>query len=373
MPRYTEPETSGSASAPPPAMPVVNPPVPLPGTPGFTGPVAPGNIPNPLLGLTGKARWDALVQNERPLYGNAAMWSHDFNQWVLSLKDDPNDPAFNSILAWARSNAKRQEEGTATNVSGAPSHQYARETPPGPAAPSGGSGAPGPTGQSASGPYSVPSPADLKPTGPSKQQSKFEKTVELPSDRAEWRKPTFKGRAIGTDEIYNQQGPQDPFLQGFLTENGVPVGNLSGQMSSDNSRAALQSGKYVYMGTETNSELGVKRDVYMYVDQAQAEGMHVESNVLASYQKALGLTVTGRMDPYLTSKWDEAVQMASRSAQAGDKMSVREWFDILMSSVIAQKNGSGGGGGGGGAKMEEFDYYRAMMQVLGDISGVGNA
>lgn len=369
MPRYNEPDTGGTSTGAPPAPPVA-PPLPpgVPIPPPTAVPAAPG--------LRGVARWNALQQTRPGVFSGPS----GYVDWLKSLPDDPNDPEYQHYLDDARKRAfagegnpvekvKAYDQAVNEYVTGTRRGMVKRDKEANPVV-TPGSGAPGPSAQSAT-PYVA--------EGEKAKQSEFAEARDLENERvnknktrkttlgAYWKQPTFKGRPVGTDELYTEGNVQDPYLQGFLSENGI-------QLTGDQQNKALRSGKYVYMGTEHNDELNVDRPVYMFTDDAQAASMHVDAAVLSGYQKALGSEVTGHMDPYMLSVWDKAVEMASRDTQASDAshhpMSVREWFDILMQSAIAQKKA---GAAGGGVQYEEFDYYKAMMQVLGDISGVGNA
>lgn len=344
-----------------------------PPVPGLAAALPPG-------GLTGRARFEAEVKGS--IFG-ANVWGHDFNQWILSLKEDPNDPEYNLALRWAQGQAKQKESGTASSIG-----KVGKQVAKGGTLPQGfkvpdeviadqkaaiGSvdlpGGQGPAGVEPSGSQIIGGPLSDDATGRPDGLSRFDQKVEQEqhvADVKQSKKPVFRGRQVGTDELYQPVGPLDAYLDAWLSENGIAL-------EGNSKTIALRSGKYVYMGTEHNSELNTDHDVYTYVEDASAAGVNpavVEPALIQQYQAALGFTVTGRMDPYLMGKWDEAVSQAQRYAMTGVKMSVKELFVVLMSSIVAQKKAQGGSGA---AQMEEFDYYRSMMQVLGDISGVDNA
>jgi hypothetical protein len=333
-------------------------------------------------GLYGAERWKMVYNSNPGLFAGPLA----YRQWLNSLQEDPSDPEYNALLQ-----REKERFGKWMQVmfpSGVPSdwgpgptmeqkaaapklkdilakwEQYSSQQK----AESEGldPGRPGATAQSAGGPYQAPGGGVGEPTLSDKQRERVQGEQdkrETQRARYLWSRPTFKGRPIGTDELYTQGGVQDPFLDQFLQDNGI-------QLSGDSRSKATRSGQYVLMGTEHNDELDADHDVYMFKDDANAASMRVDSNKLAKYQAGLGLTVTGKMDPQLLSLWYQAVEQAQLSAVAGVRMTVEEWFDLLATSAIAKRGGSGGGGGGGGSNLEATDYYRAMMQILGDISGV---
>lgn len=339
-------------------------PPPPPGVVPPGNPFAPPTLPP---GLRGKAKWDAIQQSKPGLFSGPMA----YREWLRTLPDDHSDPEYQSLLDTARkqallddpfSAARDSNDPNAPKLSGAIDAARAFSGKEDPNKPSAyGPMGTGPTMQSAGGPLKPPG-EEAKPLTPEDEKKLIREREKLKHTASQ---PVFRGRDVGTDELYQPAGPQDPYLQGFLSENGIIL-------PGNDRNKALRSGEYVYMGTESNAELGTTRDVYMYVKDAHAQAVKVDGAVISKYQTELGLEVTGKMDGYLTQQWDWAVQMAQRSAVAGDKMSVREWFDIRIQSAIAQKKagGSGGGGGGGAQDLEEFDYYRGMMQILGDISGV---
>lgn len=350
LPKYIEPDATATAAPASPAA-VESAPPALAGVP--PGPLVPS-------GLRGVERW-RYVEKSSP----GILSPLDYREWLKSLPDDPGDPEYQAELDGARKRAlvfnpnvayddfsgvskmrkrgegvgkMRQREGTGPDWSDADSPEGAPPPPP---------------------PPPVPGVATLS-RFQSEEESREAREAKAVSTRA-----TFEGRPIGSDELYGPIGIRDPHLDAYLAENGIAL-------STTDKSLALRSGKYVYMGTEHNDQYNTDHDVYVYVEDAQAAGVNpnvVPADLISSYQTQLGLPITGKLDQYLTQEWDRAVAMAQRYAQTGVKMSVIDLFKINVSSAIARKNSSGSGGGGA-APMEEFDYYRAMMQILGDISGV---
>jgi len=312
----------------------------------------PGSTPGVMnfeggLGLHGRARFEAQ-HNEVQFLGSA----DDYKNWILSLKEDPTDLEYNLALREAKAKA-----GQPTVAPSAPDGVLAFPPAPG----------------------IVTHMGTRRQKDPDSSEGDIENVLKdeaLPTDeeqikqQKDWRRaadnyktPVFRGRPVNSDDLYAPEEAQDPFLDDWLSEQGV-------KLDANSRKKALKSGQYVYMGQEYNEKLGVSRDVYVYKDDAGAASQSIEAGVISNYQKELGLTVTGRMDPYLQPIWEEAVKFAQDSARNGQKISVREWFDLFVQSAIAKKK-AGGAGGGGAAAPEEFDYYRGMMQILGDISGVG--
>lgn len=372
-------QTTAAARA---ALPDAPPTLPKPGDPGFTGPVLPG--PNPLVPtvLRGRARFEAMV-NQMGAGFASGVWGHDFNAWVMGLKEDPNDAEFNQVLAWAKSNAKRHEQGlqaAITNQKDKTAKQKKIDATTwkvpdnlgDPSAVSGlGTGQVpgiGPSAQSASVNDALAEKAKGTPTKKQQQIMKH----EWEQERALWQQDTFKGRPMETGEA--QEQAQDPWLMEWLKKEGIVL-------QGDNKTVALRSGEYVYMGGEYSAEYDATRGVYMYADDAKNAIATIDPGVIANWQKQLGIEATGKIDPDVSKFWDYAVAQASRYAATGSKVSVRDLMDIYVASAAAERNRGGGGGGGGGAGgLEEdpedqaaVDYYRAMMAILGDISGVPNA
>lgn len=303
------------------------------------GPPIPGTLPAPGAGLKGQQKFDALV-NSMPF----GFRGHDFNSWLLTVKDDPTDPEFNAILQRAKEKAKSEEPAGTPSVAPAPENlnRFQKQGE-------------GENLNKFNVPSNVPAPKP-EPAGPGGVYRAHEKSEY----RKEWQQPTFKGAPVNPDEYYGQG--EDDFLKQFRTNEGI-------QLTGNDKALALRSGNYVYMGTEHSDEVNANRDVFFYVEDANNAIVDLGPKVLAEYQAKLKNPVTGKTDKDLDALWKQAVLDASKYAARGQKVTVRELMDLY---VAASASGSSGGGGGAAA-LEDIDYYRAMMQVLGDISGVGNA
>lgn len=354
----------GSVGAPPPAGSKFVPPS------GYLGPVAPAE-------LRGKARFDWLMQRapNRIFDGVPA-----YEKFIQSLPDDPNDAEYSRLV----SDAKRAGE---TGIAGDVKNKIldvlpkpvtlVKGTLPKPGDPNynplktGGPPKPGEPDLK----QSADTAAALAATGVTPANAGDEATLLQEQKHqagvqravADWEQPVFKGGPVRGD--LNNTETKDPFIDRYMSESGFTLPN--------GTRAQLQrGGNYAYMGTEANPNLNnAKHDVFMYAQDALNAFTGLPGELLSRYQAGLGLAVTGRPDPILQGYWDDAVKMSAQSVANGTPISVRELFDLNVSSKMAQLKGSGGGGGGSGLEktpvdMAAVDYYRSMMSVLGDISGV---
>lgn len=353
------PSTTSTGGVPTPTLPPppMGPPLPTPLNAGI-----------PL--VKGRARLQQLINENRGLF-SSGMWGHDFNKWILSLAPVMDDPEFNAALQQMQGLALRYQSGdTPTNIG-----------PPGSPGTSKGSQdfsimqvstspnlplQTGTQGTTDGGTGAIPTDPNLPTvgTGGILDEEKVRERKARAKAQLEGT-PLFKGAPVPGSVVSEQGEIEDPYLRQFFNKHGITL-------DSDDAQKKLDSGEWVYMGTEVDST-GTKRPVYVYKDQAHNAVVNLPAKKIAAYQKALGLNVTGRPDPYIEQYWDAAVASAQRYAAAGHKVSVQELFDMYINSAIAKRNASGGGGGGGGAGAQApstDDYYMAMMGVLGDISGV---
>lgn len=362
-----QPTPPAPPAPPPPGMP----PNPLTidkGAPRI--PTSPPGAPQAALNpLKGRQRFEAEINAK----GFPSYWGHLFNMYVLSLQEDPNDPEYNKVLQWAKNNAKRHE----AELSGKPLGSQKAKGPfvvPGEVVLGDPVKAPMPPGaptilppvKRPLGPKIV-SEQEQERAGLEGEKASGKAWVKRQDERAEYAgNPVFRGAPVKTTDIMETG---DEYLDQYLSDNGIVL--EPGQR-----HRALETGEYVYMGQEHNETLNISRDSYFHVSDAVAAAADprvLPPEVIAKYQEGLGSQVTGFMDPYLIGIWKQAVAYAADVAKAGYKVSPREIFDLWMTSAIEQKRkeGGGGGGGAGGQRLESYDYYRSMMQILGDISGVG--
>lgn len=333
----------------------------------FEGPVPPPvqtgpGLPAPAAlpgggGLKGRARFDQLMRNAPGVFSGKLFGGMSYADWLDSLPDDPADPEYQSLLQAEKAKIKNESTvtGAAKSVFGMPEDPHAvggylkgKVRPPNKTA-----------GKididTQKQPEVIPTDAELI-----QQQKQADKNQKLAIKN--YQQPVLRGGPITDNDIYSGE-QTDPYLQQFFSENGIILNQQDKSM-------ALRSGNYVYMGSETNTGLGATRDVYLYGKDAQAAvTTNLGADTIKKIQTQLGLTVTGKIDDTIEKAWDNAVEQATRYAMTGQRVTVRELFDIQIASMVAAKNSAGAGGA---LPMEDYDYYRAMQNILGDTSGVGN-
>jgi len=332
-------------------------------TPVYPGPLAPGVNPPagvglPATNMRGKERFDDMLNKNRILF-STGMWGHDFNMWALSLKDDPTDPEYNQWVQWLRNNAKLKERGDKiTAAPGAKKPKDELTAPPGTTAVGGLLLGEKPHMAGGNIRADMRSPfATMTDTEMLRYDKQRDKTQRIAIKASQ--EDVFKGRPIGADEIYDQQ-VEDDYLRRFMEANGIAI-------SGDTKTLALRSGSYVYMGEEDVPQYGTHHSVFMYQDDAEFALASLPTAQLAAYQEQLGLPVTGKVDPQLASLWKQAVAGATSYAATGQKVSPKELMDLYVSATASNSRSAAAG-----VTYDSWDYYRAMMQVNGDISGVEN-
>ncbi len=187
-------------------------------------------------------------------------------------------------------------------------------------------------------------------------------------------KPIIKG-LVGQDSATGLQmgAVENPWLVEVAKKLGIDLGG-------DVEQVAIRTGDYVYTGQVADTKGGPKftRPEYVYVEDAKSMIMSMPPEKIKEYQKRLGLVEHGLADPILVGLWEDAIYLAQGYARSGQKVELQFIFDTLVNAKVEKmKSGGGGGGGGGGAanrsdEESAYNYYFAMMQILGDISGVGN-
>lgn len=340
----------------------------IPAPPAGSYPVPP--VPSD---LKGKARFDFLMSRAPSILFDGP---NAYIQFLRSLPDDPNDPEYQRLIDEVKrtggTGPDAKLRGKGLDVFGdTPLGKMVNQTTKGGKLTQTGV-APGSPGAPGSPEYVDQQNAALGAgTTEGEGNLDIKKNQGWDTERIRaWQQPTFVGGPTSSDSGLDV--PDDPFVARYNEEHGI-------QLDPQTGKQALGSGKYVYMGTETDpGGNGATRDVYMYLPDAEAEYARLPPDLLSRYQEGLGLPVSGRPDPTLAKWWDYAVAIAARSAMTGQKVSVRELFDIYVQGEIGKRNAAGGGGGGGGSGLSEdnpedqvaVDYYRGMMAVLGDISGL---
>jgi len=341
----------------------------VPGVPPIYGP--PATQPNPVAGLHGSARWEATVRSALSMFGGR-MWSRDYNMYVLSLQDDPNDPEYNTALAQAKVYAQKFESGQTPDAvgSGAPSNV---------GTPLVGPGQVGHMAVNTAIPQPVPPGSSLhEPKTPSGlQHPKVQKLNEVQEQKQAMQEirrnsgDIFTGTPASDQSLATPTGT-DPILAQFMDVNGKLLTGPQAEM-------AKRSGSFVYMGmTTSTTEHGytAQKNQWMFVQDAYAGLAAQGPEKVKQYQGMLGVEQTGILNndaDGLQSMWNAAVKQAQLYAVAGLKVSVQEIFDSYLRSTVAAKKSRGGGGsfiGDNPVDIAAIDYYRAMMQILGDISGM---
>lgn len=323
------------------------------GGPGDLIPIGSNTVPVGSQTETGRARFDTLMANAPGMFEKD---SYEYNKWVLSLQEDLNDIEFTRLLRQAKERAQLVERQR-TASQGEMRYGLKKVKAGEPAAPTPPTPDGGVTGT-------------LPGTGPS-SKSRFEKFEEGQHRDATRNTPIIQGIPTSSERVLgdpdNPGGEPDAFLQAYVNGTGLPVTDKQAQV-------AARSGQWVYGGQvdDPSGGKGYKRDLYVYVEDASAQLSSMPTDKIKAYQTKMGNTATGVVDPALQKLWDTAVATAANYARAGKKVTVQFIFDTLVAAQAA----SGGGGGGGRFagetpnEMASIDYYRAMMEILGDISGV---
>lgn len=299
-------------------------------------------------GLKGQARLDDLLAHAK--YPKD---SPQFDDWIIGYAYDPNDPMFNILLrqlkqeAMGRSAERRMREGKA-----GPAEQAAQAT----------IDAAGPQLAATAGQGTVLTQQSIQRR--EERQYDFRQSVEG--------RPIIKGLNVDeqqalAEEAGAEPGPLSEFVAMFSKDQALDVNRAT-------SAVAVKSGKYAYAGQQedTRGGAGFMRDVYLYEDDALASITSLDPDTIVEYQRRLGLPETGLVDSDLMDLWKEAVRQSELYARNGKKVEMKFIFDSLVDRIEASGGlGRGrGGGGGGGRGMQDFDYYFATMDILGDISGV---
>lgn len=329
--------------------------------------LSPGQFmdPNVTPGMIGKARFDKLMES--------APMGDGYINWVLAQPEDPTDIEFTRMLRAAKEAARQQQEGI-TNPADQ-SLMWAR---------AGKGGTKDEKDRRDAAPPSEGRPIGENvglTVGDNRQNQRAEGEIRNKSDKSMERYygtvPIIRGVPASTEQILSEEAddqPNSPWLQQFAKSQAIQLKRQTGSSGEPLPGAPeelAKNGDYVYVGTEKD-KYGYERPVYVYAIDAKASMAKMPPDKIRAYQKALKLPVTGIAEGPLKQLWDNAVAYAQEYARAGQKVELQFIFDTLVQSAIKQVNARGGGGGGGAGApdLNEDDYYFAMMQVLGDISGV---
>jgi hypothetical protein len=230
-----------------------------------------------------------------------------YDRWVMGLREDPEDPAYNIALRVVQGPAHRREQMRGDSAT---------------------------FGQQVSDP-------DVTPEGFAARQQVMEDRDRL------------RTVLVGPDgePLREQQVVLD------TTGQEVPLGTEAAAGASPplivNAEDAARSGQFVWMGgmgaTEDAGRFGqlqVGADAYMSAEDALMLPYRWGPEQIAYAQEAMGLDITGFADQSLISGWAHLVASAAGYAQAGRKVDPFMLLDMTFEATQAARRGSGGGGGG---------------------------
>jgi hypothetical protein len=286
------------------------------------------------LGLTGKARFDFVMSRALPDEDSQ-------DKFVLTLVEDPNDVEYTRLLRQAKAEARHRQE------------------------------------------LAMRPQGDSQPVVGSQAQAKrAAKEIDAKADRPLHgyyeKEPVIKGMPVSAEGIFAEAAEAEAAAAGKKVEQSSPwlaqfAKSKAIQISRPYAEALAKTHDYVFAGT-TKDRFGFVRPTWMFKDDAKASITAMPQAKIKAYQKKLDLPQSGLVDPDLQNLWDYAVAMAQNYNLAGQRVDLEYIFETLVNAQAAANaaKGRGGGGGAGAEPLTDVDYYFAMMQVLGDISGVEN-
>lgn len=352
------------------------------GTP-FMGPVDKTGTTSSL-GLLGKTRFDYVMGQAgrgAPLTANGP----DYDTWVLSLPEDPNDIAYTQLLRQAKQAALARQRVRAQvsagekqwKITGKPATPEEVKAAQQQAQQAGQAGQPSTPWASWTG---APPPVDPPVSGLNKSQTEKQKRAdEAAYKQAQSGKAMVFGMPIdatapgvGIGGPAAPGTPKDPYVERWLQGEELNT-------DARNTQFVTSSGQWVYTGEQQdpNGPAGFTRPSYTYYEDAESMITGLPVGQIKAYQHKLGLPETGVVGVDLQGLWHDAVVQAQKYAMQGQKVTLQFIFDSVVADAIAKRGAVGGGGGSQWADetpedLAGADYYMAMMQVLGDISGVGS-
>ncbi len=153
----------------------------------------------------------------------------------------------------------------------------------------------------------------------------------------------------------------------------------------DVSQQALQTGEYVYIGTDTTmfagTTPGFERPQYWHISQAEGMlfGPDVTPAQIAAFQDQQGLKVTGVVDENTAKRWKNILESAARYARWGQQVDL---MLVAQAYGKAEKDSGGGGyrryggggggygGGGGGGAAVPADAAKGLLnRTMQDVLG----
>lgn len=329
-------------------------------------PINPLNLPGlnvPVLDfekkLRGRARLQDLITRNKGYHGKG-VWSKEFNQWILAQATDSLDEEYTRALSQTQETARRIERGDKVDRARLPWLDQAaqpKRTRPDAA-----------TDEEQLRAEKPKSPLQAKPLT-EEQQLREEKAYG-----AKWtQNSVFYGNPMTERSAWS--GKDDTELAKWMAREGKELGGNQAQF-------ARTSGAFAYMGPSPASsvnEVGRRNETWMYTTTANGGLVVQGKDKVKAYQKRWGEPETGIPSDQMQNLWEKAVQHSQLYAQANIKVSVQEIFDSWLAQAEADRAAKKAAGGGRSSGLEEsavdmaaVDYYRGMMQVLGDISGVSS-
>lgn len=280
--------------------------------------------------VTGKAKLDEQVRN-RPVYAGD-IDSHDYDQWVLSLRADTPDQQYNEALRQEQQAAKQREDKRTAD------YQAAHPEPLAP-------------GERAA--LNMQNQATANAKG-SKANAIADKRAKY-EDATRGKPQNTVNQVIGLDG--NPASPAGKSAPGAFGQAASQVaGGLAGAPAG--SLGDVRDGEHVFIGPG-----GIGADTgkaalgntlhnskqFMSKDDAYNIPATWSPNAVAGFQKLTGLRVTGYVDQKTLAAWKDVVDTAAVLTAAGRDVDMR----VIAVAEAQSKghggySGSGGGGGGGG-------------------------
>lgn len=306
-----------------------------PAAPDFIGPMAPKPIePDKSLEL-GRPRFERLLANAPAFTGSAA--SHDWDQWVLNIKDDPKDREFSLLLRDAKMGATRRERERGNTVTG---------------------------------------PEDIEGTAAWSGKRATERKLVEAGDTKKRKAAEAAGKRIPNVIPKDIEG--EPVVIGL---DGKPVVTPTASIKGAGGQAVAQAppsgteletgksvrdGTHVYIGQQAPTVLGVRgargakgdpligqtrlqtHSAYMSADNAATWPATWDPKDIAAFQHMFHLKETGIYDQTTYNKWNAVVKAGARYTAAGKKIGLTQLAVMIAGNPKKKGGGHGGGGGGGG-------------------------
>lgn len=258
----------------------------------------------------------------------------EYDRWVLGLREDPLDPAYNIALRVRQGPAFRREEMRANP-------DTFGNRPGEPITPEDFEARARAKAEQAEGPLQPrakdPTTGRLRP-----------KVVVLGPD----------GEPLPDQLVLNETGMLVP-----LSEEEAGLGSAF-QIGAE----TLQAGQFVWMGDMTGEMPGGRfgpretvTDAYMNGEDAILLPYRWTPEQVAYAQEAVGLDPTGFVDQQLVSAWTDIVASAAGYTQAGRRVDPFMLLDMTFDATQAAARGGGGGGGAAFSLSETTAVLNAVM------------